>query len=40
LGSLPGVDPNDPAIRDALRNLSEADKKDEKDKNDDGAKRE
>mmetsp|Transcript_9712 Transcript_9712/g.14910 ORF Transcript_9712/g.14910 Transcript_9712/m.14910 type:complete len:465 (+) Transcript_9712:221-1615(+) len=30
LGSLPGVDPNDPAIQSALRNLNEGDNKDDK----------
>jgi hypothetical protein len=38
LGSLPGVDPNDPAIQNALRNLNDADKKD--DKKDDSSKKE
>merc|ERR1712176_1689621 len=37
LGSLPGVDPNDPAIQNALRNLGD-DKKDEGGK--DGEKKE
>lgn len=38
LGSLPGVDPNDPQIQNALRNLSDADKKDEsKDESKDGS---
>ena len=29
LGSLPGVDPNDPLIQNALRNLNAGEKKDE-----------
>jgi len=37
LGSLPGVDPNDPAIQEALRGLNEGDKKDDK-KGDDSKK--
>jgi 26S proteasome regulatory subunit N10 len=38
LGSLPGVDPNDPQIQNALRNIGDDDKKDDdaaKDKKDD-----
>lgn len=31
LGSLPGVDPNDPQIQNALRNVSEGEEKDEKE---------
>jgi len=32
LGSLPGVDPNDPAIQNALKNLNQSEKKDGDDK--------
>jgi len=36
LGSLPGVDPNDPGIQSALRNLNaDKDKKDEAKKDED-----
>mmetsp|Transcript_37774 Transcript_37774/g.53281 ORF Transcript_37774/g.53281 Transcript_37774/m.53281 type:complete len:408 (+) Transcript_37774:82-1305(+) len=34
LGSLPGVDPNDPQIQNALRSVTEGEKKDEGDKKD------
>jgi len=34
LGSLPGVDPNDPAIQNALRNLNQDEKNDEEKDND------
>ena len=38
LGSLPGVDPNDPQIQSALRNFNESDKKEEsKDETKDGS---
>jgi hypothetical protein len=40
LGSLSGVDPNDPAIQSALRNLNEGDKdEDAKDKKKEGDKK-
>jgi 26S proteasome regulatory subunit N10 len=36
LGSLPGVDPNDPEIQNALQSMKKDDKKDEGDKKKDG----
>jgi len=35
LGSLPGVDPNDPAIQQALKNLQQQGEKKDKKKDDD-----
>eukprot|EP00339_Tiarina_fusa_P014171 CAMPEP_0117063268 /NCGR_PEP_ID=MMETSP0472-20121206/44164_1 /TAXON_ID=693140 ORGANISM="Tiarina fusus, Strain LIS" /NCGR_SAMPLE_ID=MMETSP0472 /ASSEMBLY_ACC=CAM_ASM_000603 /LENGTH=414 /DNA_ID=CAMNT_0004782899 /DNA_START=111 /DNA_END=1355 /DNA_ORIENTATION=- len=40
LGSLPGVNQNDPAIQSALQNLNQGDKKDGDDKKEDGDKKE
>ena len=40
LGSIEGVDPNDPHIQSALRNLNQDDKKEESDKNNEGDKKE
>ena len=40
LGSLPGVNTNDPAIQSALQNLNQGDKKDDDDKKEGGDKTE